>query len=337
MRFVPYRLWDDPPIVAFQERKRLPLYALLRELEPGTHLLFHCSGQTHACAQFFRRLAAFMRRYPRITLHLMANTDAEARAFAGLGVSVGYGPVSLYIDETVFRPEPVQKVFDAVYIARFTPGDRGHFKRHLLAARIRSLSIITNALSRASESLPDGGFVKAFRETYPELRHAAVNDRFVPAEDVAHRLNLARVNLGLSPAEGCMLGFTEGLLCGLPGVSTECRSARTEFFDPRYVSVVADDANAVAQGVRELIARDLDPALVRKSALTRQQQMRRRYAEHIAHIAETGVDDVYRHLFEQPGGIQRLEQAQGTAKRIRVMENPRVSRGPRVRRSWVAR
>ena len=306
MKFLPYRLWDDPPIVAFQDRREDRLIPVLRELPPGTHFLFHCSGTTAACRWCFERLSSVRAQFPHVTFHLIANSDAELATFRHLGVACGYGPVSLFVDETTFRPEPTEKLYDSIYVARFTPGDRDHFKRHLLAANVSSLSVVTFALSRNHERLaPFGAFSTAFWDTYPELRHAAVNDRKLSPEEVARSINQARVNLALSKAEGCMLCFTEGLLCGVPAVSTACDSARTEFFDSRFVAVVGDDAEAVAEGVRGVAAQLLDPARVRDFALTRLWSMRERYAEYIAEVAETSTQDVAAHLF---GALSRLER-----------------------------
>jgi hypothetical protein len=305
MKFLPYRLWDDPPIVAFQDRREDRLLPVLRELAPGTHLLFHCSGTTAACHWCFERLSRIRARFSHVTFHLLANTDAELGTFSRLGLPCGYGPVSLYVDEATFRPELVEKEYDAVYIARFTPGDRNHFKRHLLAASVPSLSVITFALAQNHEQLaPFGPFSTAFWATYPELGHAAVNDAMLNPDEVARGINRARVNLALSRAEGCMLCFTEGLLCGVPAVSTACDSARTEFFDPRFVAVVKDDAGAVAEGVREMAARHLDPTKVREFALERLRAMRLRYADYVATVAQTQTDEVCARLFNS--GAHRL-------------------------------
>jgi glycosyltransferase involved in cell wall biosynthesis len=248
--------------------------------------------------------------------------------------------VSLYVDDTVFAPRTVDKCFDAIYVAHFTPGDRNHFKRHLLAASLPSLSIVTNALSNVKRSMPelDGpARRRAFYETYPELRHAEVNDEYVTHVDLPRRFSQARVNLALSAAEGCMLGFTEGLLCGLPGVSTRCDSARTEFFHPGFVRVVDTDADAVAEGVREMIAREIDPEEVRRFTLERQRNMRIRYAKYIAGLTRVRPDVVYRHLFESTGGIHRLAYAPGSLPPAGrpARTPPRPAQGPiHARKRW---
>lgn len=307
MHFAPYRLWERPSVVAFQDRRSERLIAVLGGLERGAHLLLHCSGTTDACLRSFRRLGRVQAAFPHVTFHLIANTDAELQGFRALGLPAAYGPVSLFVDEHTFRPEAVDKTHDAVYIARFTPSDRQHFKRHLLAAHIPSLSFITFALSQNHGSLPETGpFSSAFWATYPELRHAMVNDRPLSAPEVARGLNHARVHLALSAAEGCMLCFTEGLLCGVPGVSTPCRSARTEFFDARFVSVVRDDARAVADAVRDLAARGLDPQLTREYALARQRYMRERYVQYIATVVGEPHDRIFSHVFTADGGAHRL-------------------------------
>lgn len=310
MRFYPYQLWQDPPIVATQIVRRPELEALLRELPRGAHLLYHCPNRD--CFPFFCGAHAFARRFSGITLHFIANTDAELARYRTLGAPAAYGPVSLYSDETSFKPQPVAKEFDAIYVAGFVVGMRNDVKRHLLAAELGSLCVVTVPLTprRMMLRLEGMALSRAYHETYPELRHATLNDHYLSESEVAEAFSRARVNLALSAAEGCMLAFSEGLLCGVPGVSTECRSARSEFFDDRYVTVVKPDASLVARAVEELAARELDPEEVRSFALGRLRAMRARYAEYIAGIAATSTERVYAHLFEVAGGIQRLACAQ---------------------------
>jgi hypothetical protein len=88
------------------------------------------------------------------------------------------------------------------------------------------------------------------------------------------------------------------------GVSTACESARTEFFDPQFVTLVADDPHAVAAGVCELAAPRLNPEKVRAFAFERLRAMRQRYAEYIAGIAGTRVEEAHSHLFD--GSLHRL-------------------------------
>ena len=341
MLFLPYRLWDSPPVVAYQERRADSLRAMLRTLEPGTHLLFHCSGPTRGGLRFFSEFRHAIRAYPGVTLHLIANTDVELAAFRTLGLPVAYGPVSAYVNEVVFQPEPVEKRFDAIYVAHFTPSDRAHVKRHQLAASVTSLAIVTNALQgklRVMKALSGPEMRRAFYETYPELQHAEVNDHYLPPKEVAHALSLARVNLALSAAEGCMLAFTEGLLCGVPAVSTVCRSARTEFFDPRFVSVVEDQPRAIADAVRVLAARSLDSGAIREFALARQLTMRLRYVEYIAELVKAPARDVFTHLFDAPDGIHRLSYAlEASGPPARPTRSQVTARGhalPAVRRRW---
>src|SRR6185436_12828299 len=112
-----------PLIISFRDRRKRYLDAVLKELEPGAHLFLHCSGTTLACGSSFRRLPEIRAAFPHVTLHLLANTDNELETFGKFGLPQAYGPVSLYVDESTFRPEPVEKIYDAVYVARFTPGD----------------------------------------------------------------------------------------------------------------------------------------------------------------------------------------------------------------------
>ena len=125
-------------------------------------------------------------------------------------------------------------------------------------------------------------------------------------EEVARGINQARVHLALSAAEACMLCFTEGLLCGVPAISTACESARTEFFDARFVSVVRDEPRAVSDSIRDMVTREVHTSVVRAFALGRLRSIRVRYATYVAKIAGTRVEEVHSYLVDASGGAQRL-------------------------------
>jgi len=106
-----------------------------------------------------------------------------------------------------------------------------------------------------------------------------------------------------------MLAFTEGLLCGVPAVSTACRSARTEFFNADDVLVCDDDAASVARSVVEMRERALDRSSVRARALARLAAMRQEYVEYIRALTGAPPSELMAHLFEHPAGSSRLSYA----------------------------
>lgn len=300
MLFEPYLLWADPCVIAYQRDDARCLELLLARAPKGASILLHCPG--HDGRRFFAHVAALQRSHPSKRFHLMANTRLELREYEdAFSLPARYGPVSLFTDERVFdvRPERAKDT-TAIYVARFHPGVREHAKRLLLASEVRSLRVVTCCLGRRH------GFREAFYATYPELRHASVNDTLLLPPFVAGEMQRARVQLALSRREGCMLAFSEALLCGVPGVSTRCRSARTEFFNDLDVALCEDDARDVARAVSQMSERSTDGTAVRARALNRLHAMRQEYVDYLATLTGAPEGALMEHLFGHPDGALRL-------------------------------
>jgi glycosyltransferase involved in cell wall biosynthesis len=301
MLFEPYVLWPDPCVIAYQRDDLRCLELLVASAPAGAHVLYHCPN--HDGRTFFRHLAEMHRS--KVRFHLMANTELELAEYReAFDLPASYGPVSSFTNERTFDLAPgVAPDTDAVYVARFQPGARDHVKRLPLARQVQSLSVVTFCLGRRA------GFREPFRRTFPELAHARVNNEFMAPAAVAQEIRRARVQLALSAREGCMLAFTEGLLCGVPAVSTRCRSARTEFFNPDDVLVCDDDAESVARAVSEMAERAAAPSSVRSRALVRLAAMRAEYVATIAALTGVPSSMLHEHIFETPGGPERLSFA----------------------------
>jgi hypothetical protein len=300
MLFEPYLLWQEPRVVAYQRDDVRELELLLAQSLPGTQLLYHCPG--HDGRAFFEYLERLQRSVPHVRFHLMANSEAELEQYRqAFALPVAYGPASLFVNERAFTllADEGQDT-DATYVARFEPGLRDHVKRLPLAREIRSLSIVTFCLEKR------WGLREPFYRTFPELSHARVNDHMLSCHQVQRELNRSRVQLALSREEGCMRAFTEGLLCGAPGVSTVCNSARREFFNDRDVLVCHDDARSVARSVSDMIARTPDRAGVRARALARLAQMRTAYVDYVARLTGASAASIDQHLFDHDEGADRL-------------------------------
>ncbi len=69
-----------------------------------------------------------------------------------------------------------------------------------------------------------------------------------------------------------MLASIQYLLAGLPIVSTQSRGGRDEFFAPDYVQIVADNADAVAAGVRKMRECPVSPEEIRRRTLEKIEQ-----------------------------------------------------------------
>lgn len=300
MLFQPYTLWPDPCVIAYQRDDARYLELLLAQAPEGASILCHCP--CHDGRPFFAHVANLQDAYRHVRIHLMANTRLELREYQeAFSLPASYGPVALFTNERVFDVAPNRaKDHAAIYVARFQPGVRGHVKRLPLAAKVDSLRVVTFSLGRRH------GFREPFYATFPELRHAEVNNEMLLPLQVASAMQSAHVQLALSRQEGCMLAFTEALLCGVPGVSTPCRSARTEFFNEMDVLVCDDEPSAVAQAVSTMSARKLDPATVRARALERLREMRREYVAYLRTLTGVAEDVLMEHLFGHSGGAQHL-------------------------------
>ena len=209
--------------------------------------------------------ARHTRSHPNHRMIFLANSEAEHRRLAARGLGAAWVSRNALVSPVTFRPLPdLAKRFDAVYDARVCP-----FKRHELAAGIASLALVT----ARDEKYHEEAYVRSVRARLPHAHW--VNDplspdyRWLSGEEVNEAINAARVGLCLSAVEGAMIASNQYLLAGLPVVSTPSRGGRDEFFDPDYVRIVADDPDAVAGGVRELVSCPVPAEEIRRRTLER--------------------------------------------------------------------
>ncbi len=201
--------------------------------------------------------------YPEHELVFLCNTREAHEELARRGVPSHFCSQYGMVDESLFRVNTsIQKEFDAVYNAQMEP-----VKRHELATAVQRLALITYRIE------VDPSY---FGRTRNQLSHAqwlnfdpAGDYHWLSPEEVGRGLARSKVGLILSAAEGANYATVEYLLSGLPVVTTRSRGGRSVLYDDRYVKVVEDDPAAVAAGVPELIARKLDPEVVRSGTIAR--------------------------------------------------------------------
>ncbi|MFN0316553.1 MAG: hypothetical protein ACKVQA_16140 [Burkholderiales bacterium] len=210
--------------------------------------------------------------FPRHTFTYLANNETQCIIFRKAGVPHALINQNGIADERTFAIEPTTpKDFDAVYNAVMLP-----FKRHHLAAKIRSLALITYLKSDDPayfESVATG-LAHASWLNFANNRPDIGTFRRLSREDVARQINRARVGLCLSAQEGAMFAAVEYLLCGLPVVTSESIGGRDAMFSSEYVVTVADHPEDVRAGVEDLVARKIDGAYIRAQTLDKMQPHR---------------------------------------------------------------
>jgi glycosyltransferase involved in cell wall biosynthesis len=198
-----------------------------------------------------------------IELIFMCNSVREEEQLRSGGLVTLFCNQNAFLDEARYPVDTTaKKDYDALYVARITP-----FKRHDLAASISRLCLI--GLYTPSE--------KDYAERMLSLLSHAKWVRSVPAWEIPEYCARSHCGLCLSQEEGAMFVSAEYLLCGIPIVSTPSIGGRDVFFGEPYTTIVEAHPEAVSGGVQELIQRKVDPQEIRREALSRIAEHRRRF------------------------------------------------------------
>ncbi len=231
------------------------------------------------------RVSAAVAQHPNLSFAVLVPTPEGAAACRAAGLEPVEAHTNAFVDERVFFPQyRGRRRFDAVYNARFLD-----YKRHHLAAAVPRLALISLPLGVAPEQAAavTGGMSDL---SYSNFDAAAGVLRGLDNHHVRRVLARACTGLALSAVEGGMYASAEYLLTGLPVVTTPSRGDRDVFFHPDYVLTVEPTPEAVAAGVAELKARQLDPLMIRERTLELMRPHRLRLLEHLKGV--TGLDFV---------------------------------------------
>jgi len=219
-------------------------------------------------------------RRPLHRFIFLCNDERERSAHAMAGLDAVLCNHNAFLDEELFQPGDETKRYDAVYTAAIVD-----WKRHELAQLVESCLHITyrrdkltgrqtlDQLEELERLMPSHHFANPIVDGHLM--------RILPPE-VAALLQQSRCGLCLSAEEGAMFASIEYLLTGLPVVSTPSVGGRDTFADPAYWLTVSPDAESVATGVREMIARDIAPEQIRNATLARVMEHRARLREAVA-------------------------------------------------------
>ncbi len=277
--------------------------------------------------------AQYLRRFPHHRLIFMANTETERLMLTDAGLETAWVSSNAFVSPAIFRPLPEsQKRFDAVYDARINP-----FKRHNLATGIKSLALITACYLDFHDESYTRSIMGLLPQAYFFNDPLKADYRLLSLPEINAAINQCRVGLCLSAIEGAMYASMQYLLAGLPVVSTTSIGGRDEFFSPDYVSIVADNAQAVAAGVTQMRDCRVKADEIRRRTLDKIEQHKTRLFELLDSLCP---DEVWRSDMRcrwdswahrplspvTPNAIRRRIKNASAAQRLRKSE-PHKDRG----------
>lgn len=229
----------QPYVLAAYERdflSHLDAYAaaLPRDIPITLFIQLGWQCQTEAAAaRLGMDFQAARQRLPQLSrVLILANCPEEVAALSRSGQEVVFCHQNAFLDERRYPILPlVRKRHDAIYIARITP-----FKRHALAAAVRSLRLIGSFSERERD------YAEATLRGLPQAKVT----RSWPSPLIAYPINQARCGLCLSAEEGAMFVSAEYVLCGLPVVNTANIGGRDLVLPDFATAKVSDDSAAVS-------------------------------------------------------------------------------------------
>jgi glycosyltransferase involved in cell wall biosynthesis len=217
------------------------------------------------------------RRHRRHRFNFLCNTPRQEPAFAAAGWPVTTLNSNMFVDESMYQPQPgVEPLYDAIYNARLSPD-----KRHELAIGVQRLCLIYFYSS-------DDSSVAGFHRTHAQLQARMPQAVFLNPltdegcqrlrpEEVTDAMNQSRVGLCLSAVEGQMRASMEYMMAGLPVVSTASLGGRDYFFDADYCTLVAPDPRQVRDAVAAMIQRNIPRDFIRARTMQRVEAERARF------------------------------------------------------------
>jgi hypothetical protein len=235
-------------------------------------LLYMFPGRTRAreVPGIARKIRKTLKHYTGHRIVLLCNELFTVDLFLAEDVEAIFCNQNCFVNEKVFTTNPsAVKLFDAVYNACMAS-----YKRHALAQKVESLALMTYRYGGTYQSDYESS-VRASLSHAKWVKDSYSDNDKVPVEEIVRFYHQCRVGLCLSEIEGAMFASIEYLLSGLPIVTTRSVGGRDVFYDPEYVLIVDDNAEAVSEGVKEMCARAPDPDVIRTKTLARMAEHRR--------------------------------------------------------------
>jgi hypothetical protein len=132
-----------------------------------------------------------------------------------------------------------------------------------------------------------------------DLQNKSVSFVALSEEEVCSEINLSNCGLALSAMEGMMRASTEYLLCGRPVVSTCSAGGRDIYYNSENCKIVADDPEAVMQGVKFWLDNPPDRKMIRRKVISQINGYRYLYCRKISQLQQkkVGYSDLPERMF----------------------------------------
>lgn len=177
-----------------------------------------------------------------------------------------------FLDESIFNIKNIERIYDAVYVARFAP-----FKRHFLAANIPSLALVAGSTwGVEAKDIPS---------------HKYLNEAPLDTEGVIQKISESKVGVILSEFEGACYSSSEYLLCGLPVVSTKSHGGRDVWYNDYNAIICDSNPEAVAEAVLRLGSLGRNREKVRSMHIQQSQYFRRNFIRMMQEVLELVSDN----------------------------------------------
>ncbi len=221
-----------------------------------------------------------LRTYKRFQFIHLCNTKKQLEMFEDFGLRGIFCNHNCFVDERIFYPlQQTNKKFDALYDSRLSV-----WKRHDLAKKVENLALLFYFIPGDDKEYINQQI--NFFSDKAHLFNLTKNNEYkkLNTRELNKAINSCKTGLCLSEEEGAMYASMQYLLCGLPVVTTPSRGGRDVFFDEEYVETVEPDPDAVKNGVKNALSKEIPQEYIRQKTLEKIQIHRNRFIDLIQSI-----------------------------------------------------
>ncbi len=196
------------------------------------------------------------KEFSDINIYFLCSSQTELDNYAKIGQKGAICSHNAFLHPSRYKVLNCERKFDAIYLARITP-----FKRYELAMKVPSLLMIGDYKENEAQ------YAKNILDSRPKN---CAWIRKVRGIFVYKYMNMAKVGLCLSAAEGAMFSCAEYGLSGLPIVSTKSLGGRQFSVSEKYTHIIQSDeptADDVAKAVRGMIDENFNHEDVRLATI----------------------------------------------------------------------